>query len=386
MNVTMVCDVLGKENNGTTVAAMNLYRSLTAKGHKVKIVCPDKDKEGMEGYFVVPTVNFGKALNGYIAKNGVTIAKCDEGILRKALEGSDVVHIMIPFSLGRHAVRLAHEMGIPVTAGFHAQAENLSSHVFLKNSKLASKIIYKNFYDHFYKCVDAVHYPTEFIRDVFESSVKHKTNAYVISNGVNKRFVRREVNKPEELKDKFVILFTGRYSKEKSHKVLIDAVKKSKYEKNIQLIFAGAGPMENKLKKYASKHLTNMPQFKFFGREEMVDCINYSDLYVHPAEIEIEAIACLEAIACGLVPVIANSPRCATKAFALDEKNLFKNKDSADLCKKIEYWIEHPEEKKRRSQEYLGFATEFDQDVCMDNMEKMLIDVIKANKEKVKTN
>ena len=62
------------------------------------------------------------------------------------------------------------------------------------------------------------------------------------------------------------------------------------------------------------------------------------------------------------------------------------DKDSADLCKKIEYWIEHPEEKKRRSQEYLGFATEFDQDVCMDNMEKMLIDVIKANKEKVKTN
>ncbi len=381
MKVTMVCDVLGAENNGTTVAAMNLYRSLKAKGHTVKIVCPDKDREGKEDFFVVPTVNLG-VFNNYVAKNGVTIAKCDESVLRKAIEGSDVVHILIPFSLGRHAVKICNELNIPVTASFHAQAENLSSHVFLKDSKLASKLIYKNFYNHFYKYVDAVHYPTEFIKNVFEGSVKKKTNAYVISNGVNKRFVKREVSKPEELKDKFVILFTGRYSKEKSHKVLIDAVKRSKYEKDIQLIFAGAGPLEEKLKEYSKKNLTNMPQFQFFGREEMVDCINYSDLYVHPAEIEIEAIACLEAIACGLVPVIANSPRCATKAFALDEKNLFKNKDSKNLCAKIEYWIEHPEEKKARSLEYLGFATEFDQDNCMDNMEKMLKDAIELRAKK----
>lgn len=379
MKVTMVCDVLGSENNGTTVAAMNLYRNLKAKGHTVKIVCPDKDKEGKEDFFVVPTVNLG-VFNNYVAKNGVTIAKCDEDILRKAIEGSDVVHILVPFSLGRHAIKICKELNIPMTASFHAQAENLSSHVFLKDSKLASKLIYNNFYNHFYKYIDAVHYPTEFIKNVFEGSVKKKTNAYVISNGVNKRFVKREVEKPEELKDKFVILFTGRYSKEKSHKVLIDAVKLSKYEKDIQLIFAGAGPLEEKLKDYSKKNLTNMPMFRFFGREEMVDCINYSDLYVHPAEIEIEAIACLEAIACGLVPVIANSPRCATKAFAMDEKNLFKNKDSKDLCKKIEYWIEHPEEKKSRSAEYLGFATEFDQDNCMDNMEKMLKDVIELQK------
>lgn len=379
MKVTMVCDVLGSENNGTTVAAMNLYRSLKAKGHTVKIVCPDKDKEGKEDFFVVPTVNLG-VFNNYVAKNGVTIAKCDEDILRKAIEGSDVVHILVPFSLGRHAIKICKELNIPMTASFHAQAENLSSHVFLKDSKLASKLIYNNFYNHFYKYIDAVHYPTEFIKNVFEGSVKKKTNAYVISNGVNKRFVKREVEKPEELKNKFVILFTGRYSKEKSHKVLIDAVKLSKYEKDIQLIFAGAGPLEEKLKDYSKKNLTNMPMFRFFGREEMVDCINYSDLYVHPAEIEIEAIACLEAIACGLVPVIANSPRCATKAFAMDEKNLFKNKDSKDLCKKIEYWIEHPEEKKSRSAEYLGFATEFDQDNCMDNMEKMLKDVIELQK------
>jgi glycosyltransferase involved in cell wall biosynthesis len=283
--------------------------------------------------------------------------------------------------LGRKAVKIANKLGIPVTAGFHAQAENLSSHVFLKDWKFAQKLIYKNFYNHFYNGVTAVHYPTEFIRNVFEGAVKKETNGYVISNGVNKRFIRKKVEKPSEFKDKFVIMFTGRYSKEKSHKVLIDAVAKSKYKDKIQLIFAGCGPLEDKLKRYSKKKLSVQPIFKFFDRESMVETMNFADLYVHPAEIEIEAIACLEAIACGVVPVIANSQRCATKAFALDEKNLFKNKSSKDLKEKIEFWLDNPDEKQKRSEDYLGYASQFDQDVCMDKMEKMLCDAIELNKK-----
>jgi glycosyltransferase involved in cell wall biosynthesis len=49
------------------------------------------------------------------------------------------------------------------------------------------------------------------------------------------------MEKPEAFRDRFVILFTGRYSKEKSHKVLIDGVARSKYKDSIQLIFAGTG-------------------------------------------------------------------------------------------------------------------------------------------------
>lgn len=42
MRITIVCDVLGEENNGTTLAAMNLIRSLKAKGHTLTILCPDE--------------------------------------------------------------------------------------------------------------------------------------------------------------------------------------------------------------------------------------------------------------------------------------------------------------------------------------------------------
>ena len=380
MIITVVCDVLGKENNGTTIAAMNLIRSLKKKGHTVKILCPDEDKKDEEGYYVVPKINLGP-LNNYVAKNGVSLAKPVKSIVRSAVEGSDAVHIMIPFSLGHAAALVAKELGIPVTSGFHAQAENFTNHIFLMNNNFANKITYKYFYKNLYRYVDAIHYPTQFIRDIFESVVG-KTNGYVISNGVNKTFYKREVLKPEELKNKFVILFIGRYSKEKSHKVLMKAVSLSKYKDDIQLIFAGAGPQHETLVKYAEKLGITMPIFNFYSREDLIDVINYADLYVHPAEIEIEAIACLEAITCGLVPVIANSPRCATKAFAMGNNNLFENKNSDDLASKIEYWIENPKEKEKCSLEYMGYSKKFDHDYCMDKMEEMILETIKNYKNR----
>lgn len=378
MIITIVCDVLGEENNGTTIAAMNLVRSLRAKGHEVRILCPDKDRQGREGFYIVPTINLG-VFNGYVRKNGVTIARADREVIEKAIDGADVVHVMVPFFLGRCAAKMAHEAGIPVSAGFHALAENLTVHVFMKNSAGVNRMIYR-FFASFYENCDAIHYPTQFLRDLYEG-MYGKTNGYVISNGVNSAFKPMPTQKPEEYRDKFVILFTGRYSGEKSHKVLIDAVDLSKHRDNIQLIFAGAGPKDEFLKKY-SKKLPVYPRFEFFSREDMVKTVNSSDLYVHPAEIEAEGIACLEAIACGLVPVISNSPRCATKAYAIDEKNLFQYDSPENLAEKIDWWIEHPEEKELCRREYLEYAGRlFNQEACMDRMERMLVETAELRRQ-----
>ena len=75
--------------------------------------------------------------------------------------------------------------------------------------------------------------------------------------------------------------------------------------------------------------------------------------------------------------MIANSPRCATKAFALDEKCLFNVNDSDDLAKKIDYFIEHPEEKAALRERYLSESVTFDQEHCMDMMEQMLLEQTK---------
>lgn len=370
MIITVVCDVLGEENNGTTIAAMNLIRSLKAKGHEVRVICPDQDKKNLPGYYIVKTINLGP-LNNYVKKNGVALAKADKKVIYEAIRDADAVHLMVPFSLSKATVKLAKKLNKPLTAGFHCQAENFTNHVFLMNSRFANILTYKYFYKKVYRYVDCIHYPSQFIRDTFEGIVG-KTNGVVISNGVSKEFQKREVQRPEAFKDKFVILSVGRLSKEKQQRVLIEAVKKSKYRDKIQLIFAGAGPLREKLEKESEK-LPLKPIFRFFNRQELINTINYSDLYVHPAEIEIEAIACLEAISCGLVPVISDSPRSATRYFALTENNLFACNDSVNLAQKIDYWLEHPEEKMAVSQAYLNYKNKFDHDACMDAMEKMIL-------------
>lgn len=372
MTLTIICDVLGEENNGTTIAAMNLIRSMRAKGHTVRVICPDECRRGEPDYFVAGTLYLGAFLNWRIKKNGVVIMKPDREVFEKAVDGADAVHLLLPFCFSTWAVKKIRERGIPVTASFHCQAENFTSHIFMMNNHVVNRLVYKTFDRNVYRYVDRIHYPSQFICDTFEKEIGHETPRTVISNGVNSAFVPRHEEKPEEFADKFVILFTGRYSKEKSHSLLIDAVDLSKYREKIQLIFAGSGPLEDRIRRLSRK-LPNQPVFKFFSREEMIRTINYSDLYVHPAEIELEAIACLEAISCGLVPVINNSPRSATRYFAHSDKNLFDFNDPKDLAKKIDWWIEHPKEKASCSRSYIGFAQRFSFDRCMDDMERMIV-------------
>lgn len=378
MTVTVVCDVLGEENNGTTIAAMNLIRTLRKKGHTVRVVCPDPNRAGQPGFFVVPTYNLGP-LNGYVAKNGVSLAKPVGKTLELALDGADVVHVLIPFALGHAAALMAREKGIALTAGFHCQAENFTNHIFLMNAELINRMTYRFFYRRVYRYCDCIHYPSQFICDLFESQVG-QTPHYVISNGVNRAFAKQDVPRPAELEGKFVILSTGRYSREKAQGVLIDAVAKSRHRDRILLILAGKGPQQENLMRHACQAGIHPPVFGFYSREDLIRVINLADLYVHPAEIEIEAIACLEAIACGKVPVISDSPRSATRHFALSERNLFRCNDSSDLAERMDYWLDNPQAREECSQAYLGYARQFDFDRCMDAMEQMLQDAAEGRR------
>ncbi len=381
MIVCVVSDVLGKANNGTTIAAYNLIRTLQAKGHEVRIVCPDKDKSGQVDYYIVPTYSFGP-LDFIVEANEVSLAKGDSLVVMRAMSECDEVHVMTPFSLGRKAVKVANYLGKPVSAGFHVQAENVTAHFFFfQNIKWINKLVYWNFWNKQFKYVDAIHYPTQFIRDTFETAIKEKTPGYVISNGVNKEFHRKDIEKPDYLKDRFVIVCTGRYSREKNQAVLIKAVGLSKYNDKIQIVFAGEGPKLRKLQKMTKKLNKNPAIFRFFSRAELVDILSIADLYVHSSSVEIEAISCLEAIACGLVPLINNAKRSATRYFGLEENNLFDEDDAKDLARKIDYWIEHPKEKKACEERYAGYSKEFDFETCMERMHDMILETSKIKKE-----
>ena len=372
MIITVVCDVYGAENNGTVIAAKNLINSLKEKGHTVRVLCADATSAGQEGFYVCPTLNFGKVLNNYVRKVGVELAKPVKDIIVDALTGADVVHIMVPLALGLAAMKVAREMDLPVTAGFHMQAQNLTWYVKLNNDKVANRMVYKYIYNHLYKYVDAIHYPTQFIRNKFESEIKKTTPGFVISNGVHSYVRRRKTARPAEWGDKYVILSTGRYAREKCQDTLIKAIKYSKYKDNILLVLGGTGPKENYYRKLAKKLKINA-QFNFFSRTEIIDVLNACDMYVHPAQFELEGISCTEAITCGKLTIVSDSKESATKGFAVDDRCIFKCRKPKDLARVIDYWIDNPKEAKIVADKYLNSACSFRQSDCMDQMEKMIL-------------
>ena len=379
MNITIVCDLLGKQNNRTTIATLNLEKFfIYSKKHKVTVV--SNDFEGTEipeeNRCYLPNFRMGYFATAALKRNGISLALPVKKILRKAIADADVVHIQLPFLIGINAAKIAKKMHKPVTASFHAQAENITSHFFnLIESKFVNNLIYRFVYHTMYKRCDCVHFPTKFIKDVFESEQGHETNGYVITNGVNNIFKDKKLDRKNE---KFTIVCSGRFSKEKAQHLLIEAVAKSKHRDEIKIIFAGSGPLAQKCEQLALQKNVDA-QISFFSRTDLVNLLNTANLYVHTAYIEIEAISCLEAICCGLVPLINNAHRSATKAFALEKENLFNENDTDDLTEKIDYFFEHPEVIAKLKKEYEKMQIQFDQSECLRLMEIMFSDAIDLN-------
>lgn len=375
MKIAIISDVLGEENNGTNITTMRLIESMKKRGHEVSVVSPLATDQ--KGYHVLDTRNF-YMFNKYIAKNGVVLAKPNKKMLYDVIKQSDVVHILLPFKVGQAAIKIANKLNVPTTTACHTQAENVSAHLGMKNFTPFNNYLYRRFYNKLYKYTKFVHCPSPFIANVVKQH-GYDMDLRVISNGITPIYKKMSVQKPKELKDKFCILFVGRLSLEKRHDILIDAVKLSKHKDKIQLLFAGDGPLKNRIQRQG-KSLPNPPIIGFYPKEELVKVINYSDLYVHPSDIEIEAISCLEAISCGRAPIISDSDRSATNAFALTEDNLFEAGNPQSLADKIDYYIDNPEALKQMEKMYSEYAEQFQLEKCMDKMEQMFKDAINANK------
>ena len=379
MKIVIVSDVLCNEGNGTNVATMNLVRYLMDHNYDVRVLCPYSDKEDDDRFYIVPTLDL-KIFNGILDRVGVKLSHADDNVINECLDGADYIHAIVPFHLCNTVIRLANKYNIPVSIGFHMQAENLTSYFGLKNFGLVNHWVYKYIYRNTFSKVDAIHYPTKFIRDIFEKNIHCHTNGYVISNGVNPDMRPRIVEKPQQFADKIVISSVGRLSKEKSQDTLIKAVLNSKHEKEIQLVLAGQGLQEGKFRRLAKK-LTNPIVMQQFTREEVVNIMHYSDIYVHPAIVELEGIACIEALACQKLTIVSDSKKSATRLFVRDKKCIFKKRNYKSLSKLIDYFIDHPEEKERIEKLYDGFADEYSIEHCMSRMEQMILETKKHKDE-----
>ena len=375
MNILVVIDQYDGANNGTTISARRFVDNLRKDGNEVRVISTgkqDKDK------YVVKELKLPPIANKIIKSQGMEFAKPNEEELRKAIEWAEVVHFYMPFLLSRKGLKICEELNKPRTTAFHVQPENITYTIGLGKKTKVNDQIYYLFRDKFFNRFNHIHCPSKLIADEL-SKHGYTAKLHVISNGIEPDWVYNRAEKPEELKDKIVITMVGRLSAEKRQDLLIEASKKSKYSNKIQLVFAGNGPMKKQYTKMGEK-LANKPIMDFFKKEDLKKLLSYTDLYVHTSDAEIEAISCIEAIATGLVPVIAKSTQSATKQFALDERSLFEAGNSEELKNKIDYWLDNAEEKQKMEKEYAKFAENFKIENSIHKMEEMFKEEIAERK------
>lgn len=377
MKILFVLECANLQTNGTTATCVRFAEALRNKGHDVKILGVEfPDGENPKDYIPLKHFHF-PFFEGLIQKEGFNFAKIDLATVYKAVKDAEIVHLFLPFKLEKQAQIIADTLGIPVTSASHLQPQNISSAIRLGWFKPLNDAMFFGFRKYLYDYTRHMHCPSAMIEDQLKQH-KHRNNTFhVISNGITDFFHPMEVTRPKEFEGKTIVTMVGRLASEKRQDLIIRAVAESKYNEQIQLILCGQGPAKHRYEKLAKKvGLANPLIIRFCKKEELREILNYSDVYVHASDYEIEGISCIEAFACGAVPVISDSPLSATSGFCLDPRLLFKHGQYKSLKHRINFLIENPEYKKKLSIAYAESAKNFALPLMVDKMEKMFEEAI----------
>jgi 1,2-diacylglycerol 3-alpha-glucosyltransferase len=351
LKIAMVIDAYDDCKNGAAISTRR-FVELLQKDHDVYLITTGEPAPGktLVPAFYVPGVR--KVMKRMKTPLAIPVTRRLSRVFREV----DVVHLQFPFLLALESVRIARKLNVPIVSTFHIQAEHLAMNAGIRAGWFV-RGCYRLWMNRLYNPSDLVICPSPFAQQELKR-YGLTSPSVVISNGILPAYRPVESERKPEWEGKFIILSVGRSSPEKRHKMIIQAVNQSPYRDKIQLFLIGEGPMREKLEEMG-KVLPNPPVFLTLPAEELIYYYNIADLYIHAASIEVEGMTVLEAMACGLPLLIANSPKSAARQFALDERSLFDCASIQALVEKINYWMENPGELKKSREKYLESAVTY---------------------------
>ncbi len=351
LKIAMVIDSYDEGRNGAAISTRR-FVDLLRKEHDVTVITTGDPAPGkvILPHFYVP---FARRV---MQRMKTHLALPSYRVLRRAFREADIIHIQFPFLLGLRAVSIARRMKKPIVSTFHIQAEHLAMNVGIKSPAFI-RYTYRVWVKRLYNRSQKVICPSNFAREEL-TRYGLKAPSVVISNGILPLY-RPLTHKKFPCEDNtFTILSVGRLAPEKQHEMIFRGVMRSRHRDRIRLYLIGEGPLQEKLEALG-KDLSYAPVFRTLTPEELVKYYHMADLYVHAANVEVEAMTVLEAMGCGLPLLIADSPKSATRQFALDERSLFPHDNPDVLAERIDYWIEHPEELRLAAERYTEHAKKY---------------------------
>ena len=171
--------------------------------------------------------------------------------------------------------------------------------------------------------------------------------------------------------DQPLLLHVNRLSEEKRINVLLDAM--AKIKSNVHVALAGTGPAEAELRAQVEYlHLQKCVSFLGFVQDEdLLHLRRTADIFAIPSQAELQSLATMEAMACGLPVIAANS--WALPELVHHEKNgfLFQPGNSDELAKYIDILVNDAALRKRMGEESLHIIAGHDRRKILEEWEEL---------------
>ncbi len=352
MRIMLVTDQYPPMVGGVPSVVHGLAVDFANRGHKVWVAAPSQGPRDMHRLEQKVRVYRFSSFE-WPTYEGLRIAFLPFMPMRNLLKRSDpdVIHIHSPIVLGNIARILAGGLRKPVIATNHYLPINLSRSLSVDPlfGKPFNSVTY-NYLVSFCNRCEYVTAPTKTAMDLLREHGLRAPNG-VISNGIDlKKFSPGERNE-EVLRrynlplDRPLVLHVNRLSEEKRIHVVLDAVAKMQLgASKMHLALAGSGPAEAELREQVER-LKIGDRVTFLGyvdNENLLALRRSANLFVIASEADLQSLATMEAMACGLPVIAANSYALPELVHDGENGYLFPPGDSDELARLLDKMLADP--------------------------------------------
>ncbi|HEX7734448.1 MAG TPA: glycosyltransferase [Ktedonobacteraceae bacterium] len=378
MRIVIVTDQYPPMVGGVPTVTRQLAADLAERGHLVWVVAPSYGSR--DSYRIEQKVRVYRFSSfEWPTYEDLRIAFLPFLPLRKLLKKADpdVIHIHSPVVLGNVAQILAGGLRKPVVATNHYLPINWGSTLSTDPvfGKPFSNVAY-SYLVHFCNRCEYVTSPTNTALNLlYEHGLRAPAKA--ISNGIDlahfspgprDEALRQRLNLPA---DRPLILSVNRLSPEKRIDVIIEAV--SKMRVPAHLAISSTGPAEEELRaKVDELQLHDRVSFLGFVSDlDLVPLYRLADIFGIASEADLQSLTTMNALACGLPTVAADS--YALPELVRHEGNgfLFKPGNSSEMASYLDRLAEDAELRRRMSQQSLAIIADHDRLKILEEWETL---------------
>lgn len=376
MRIMLVTDQYPPMVGGVATVTYELATSLARRRHNISVIAPNygpRDTHGREGSIYVYRFSSFE----WPAYKDQRIPFIPFFPLRYLIKriNPDVIHIHSPIVLGNLAQIIADSLNKPVVVTNHYLPINMSRTLDEQSffGRQVSNLTYGYLVSFCNRC-GYVTVPTRTGLNLLEG-YGLRVPARAISNGINLRkyfsgprdkTILRRFNLPT---DRPLAIHVNRLSEEKRVNVIIDAM--ARLQSNTHLVLVGRGPAMTDLQEQ-SRYFGLEQRISFLGfvsDEDLLSLRQTADFFVIASIADLQSLATMEAMACGLPVIAANA--CALPELVHHDENgfLFQPGDSDELAHYIDLLAADPQLRARMGAASLNIIADHESSKVIDEWE-----------------